>query len=816
MKRLILAMSSIAIVALAVIGSQRDDPAAKPAPSIRVPAAFGPIHPRISPDGNSIVFSYQGSIWKMPRTGGTMTRLTDGEGFDVEPVWSPDGNRIAYFNSPNIYGGDVRLMRADGQSIALPKPVTVRGTILNHKLEFHPDGNRILGVFRSEGKDHGLAWYDLANGEVTSIVSPPAWSRFALSQDGKWIAYTATMDVSGQQGGNDGPQADIWKIPADGGKADKIVRFPSRIHDLCWTPDGKSLFIITELGGAHNDVWKLPLNDPLHGMTKLTFGQADEDRPSISRDGRWLLYTDNRGSATCLMVRNLASGLDREVTVDRMDFHRPVGTLRLGARDADGKTPITARVSLKQDKGKYYASPGSLYRVLRNYCHFYCDRDVELELPAGKYQLRVFRGPEYQVAYREIDIEAGKNHDLAVALERWTHQAKAGWFSGENHIHANYGYGQWYNTPATMLQQCAGEDLNICNFMVANSDTEGIFDRAFFRGRPDPLSTPQTILYWNQEFRSTLWGHMTLVNLRQVVEPIMTGFKDTTNPWDIPTNADIADRTHWQKGHVNYTHPAQNADDPFQNPYAAKGMPVDIALGKIDSLDLNASYAGTVPIWHRFLNLGFRLPASAGTDCFLNKIVSQLPGGDRAYVKIDGPLTYDAWIAGLRAGKTFVTNGPMLDFALDKARIGDEIKVAEPRKVTVRASARAAFPLAKVEVLYNGKSIVSMSPDSKAASIKQEIVLDKSGWLALRAQGPGHPDSPLPALYAHTSPIYVTVAGQPPRSRADALFFLAWIDRLSLAQRERDRVPTEPLRRHVQSQIEAARAVYARMAKEAE
>src|SRR5262249_17898160 len=90
--------------------------------------------------------------------------------------------------------------------------------------------------------------------------------------------------------------------------------------------------------------------------------------------------------------------------------------------------------------------------------------------------------------------------------------------------------------------------LNVCNFMVANSDTDGIFDRPFFRGGPDPRSTPETILYWNQEFRSTLWGHMTLVNLKQVVEPVMTGFQGTTNPWDTPTNSDIADRTHWQKG----------------------------------------------------------------------------------------------------------------------------------------------------------------------------------------------------------------------------------------------------------------------------
>jgi hypothetical protein len=307
---------------------------------------------------------------------------------------------------------------------------------------------------------------------------------------------------------------------------------------------------------------------------------------------------------------------------------------------------------------------------------------------------------------------------------------------------------------------------------------------------------------------------MTLVNLRQVVEPVFTGFKDTTNPWDIPTNSDIADRTHWQKGHVNYTHVAQNPDDPFTNPYAGKGIPIDVALSKIDSLDINASYAGTVPIWHRLLNCGFRLPASAGTDCFLNRIYSQLPGGDRVYVKVDGPFSYDSWIKGLKAGRSFVSNGPVLRFTVDKKNLGDTVTLPTSAKVKVRAIGRSQFPLDKVEIIYNGKVAlpVSLAKDKLAAEFEGDILLDKSGWLALRAQGPGHPASALTSLYAITSPIYVEVGKAPTRSRDDALFFLAWIDRLSLALRERNRIPNETLRRQVQEQLDAARAVYERLA----
>jgi TolB protein len=811
------------MVALALLTSaqtQDDEKIVSP-----LPVALGAIHPRISPDGKMIAVSYQGAIWVVPADGGVMTRVTDGEGFDHEPAWSPDGKLIAYVRGPNQLGGKLRAVRTVDWQDAHLKTVEVRGTYNFQKLEFTPSASSILGVYRDDGKDLGLGWYDLDSGLASGGYShvPLSYSnRYALSPDGKWIVYTTSQDKPGEQSGNNGPQTDLWQIPAkDRGKAEKLLRFPSRIYDLCFHPDGKSLIVVSDLGGAYNDLWQFPMPDgsgadPLARLKKLTSGQADEDRPSISRDGKKLVYSDNRGGTTATVVRDLTTGKEQTLEVQRLDYRCPTGTLLMRTFDGDGKKPVTARIVLQQDKGKFYAPPGALYRMLRGSGHFYCDKTAAMTLPAGTYRLRAFRGPEYKPSYQEITIKAGQTTELTINMDRWTHAAKSGWYSGENHIHANYGYGQWHNTPATMFTQCAGEDLNVCNFVVANSDTDGIFDRPFFRGGPDPRSTPETILYWNQEFRSTLWGHMTLVNLKQVVEPVMTGFHATTNPWDTPTNSDIADRTHWQKGHVNYTHPVQNPMKPFENPYAAKGLPIDVALGKIDSLDLNNAYTGTVPTWYRLLNCGFRLPPSAGTDCFLNRIFSNLPGGDRVYVKLPGALTYAAWIENLKKGHSFVSNGPMLEFSIDGKALSEAIKLDGPRKLRVQASARSQYPLAKVELIHNGQAVVAlpMAKDDRSATLDKEIEVKKSGWFALRASGPGHPDSVVPAVYAHTAPIYIDVAGSSVRSREDAQFFLSWIDDLAVMLRARDRIPDAELRRHVEEQMEAARRVYARIAKE--
>lgn len=780
-------------------------------PAVKLPTAVGAIQPRLSPDGSTVAFSYQGEIWTGPRTGGLMTLLTPSPGFDTEPAWAPDGKQIAF-----VRGGTVRLVEfPGGKDVPLPKSITVGGTYAVNKLAFSDDGMKLLGAFRVDQTNH-LAWLDLATGELTPLFAASSYLRFALSPDAQWLVYTESPDQTGEQSGNNGSFTDLWKRSVRGAaKPEKLCRFPARIHDLCWA-DGRTLIVATELGQAHDDLWRVPLADPLRGMVKLTFGQADEDRPTVSSDGKWLVYTDNRAGPTALVSRSLVTGEEGTIQFNRMDHRRPTGTLRLSVKDAVTGKPTIARISLKEDNGRYHSPPGSLHRSLRGRNHFYCDRTAELIVPAGTYRLAAFRGPEYKVASREINVRAGQTQEIAVELERWVHMSKDHWYSGELHIHANYGYGSWFNTPQTMRQQCAGEDLNVCNFMVANSDADVVFDRPFFRGGPDPLSTEETILYWNQEFRSTLWGHMTLINLQQLVEPLFTGFAGTTNPHDLPSNADIADRAHWQKGLVNYTHVSQG-QDWLKTPYAAKSIPIDVALGAIDTLDINNFWAASVPLWYRLLNCGFRVPATAGTDVFLNRIDSRLPGGDRVYVHLDGPLTYPSWIDGLKNGRSFVTNGPMLTFTVNGKEPGAVLAVGPKPRLRVKAMARALFPLSSAELVHNGQVIATakLAEDGLTATLDQDVTLERGGWLAFRADGRGTMDTALPSLSAHSNPVYVEVNGLGYRSAEDARAFQKWIDEFEILLRTRNRFPTEKLRNQAYDRLEAARLVYARIIRDA-
>jgi TolB protein len=809
----LLKLLTLLLVAMAVVlsnGLTKNPPATAPQkPPVVGLRAFGAVHPRLSPSGKDVVFSYHGSIWRMPIKGGTMKRLASGPGFAFEPCWSPDGRRVAFFQGKAWDSGRVRVIDAQtGASIPLASEVFATG-----KLFFTPNGNHLIGKLRSLRQLEALRSLNLKTGALKTVLRFRAMRQpWALSDDGKWIAYVTSMDQPEQQGGNDGPQADLWKVPASGGEAKRMVRFPARIHDVCWSADGKSLFVSSELGGVHNDLWRIDLNDPDQPV-KLTFGQADEDRPSVSRDGRWLLYTDNKEGCPALVLRDLAAGTTQPLTVDKLDFGTPTGRLRLHVQDKGTGKPLVARVALEHTSGSEYAPPGALWRIFRDFGHFYVRDRVEFDLPAGSYRLRAWHGPEYRVQVVQLVVKAGETREQKVALTRWT-DAK-GWYSGDNHIHANYGYGEYYNSPATMADMCAGEDLNVCNFMVANSDGDGVFDREYFRGRPDPHSTPDTILYWNEEFRSTIWGHLTLVNLKQVVEPVFTGFKDTTNPYDIPSMSNIAWKTHRQGGLVNYTHPASLMSDLYRGAYSAKGLPIYAALGKIDTMDVMGSAdRPSTALYHRLLNCGFRLAASAGTDCFLNRMRSWLPGGERVYVQVKAPFTYARWIAGLRAGRSFVTNGPMLELSVNGKGLGDVLKLQAAAEVKVRATASSQWALDRVDVLYNGQVVASAKPSRQGPStqLDKTVRIDRSGWLALRAAGPAAPEVKGELVYAHTSPVYVVVAGKPAGSAEDARYFLRWIDRLWDTVEQRDRFPDQRSQAEVEAEVDAARKVFQKMA----
>jgi hypothetical protein len=159
-------------------------------------------------------------------------------------------------------------------------------------------------------------------------------------------------------------------------------------------------------------------------------------------------------------------------------------------------------------------------------------------------------------------------------------------------------------------------------------------------------------------------------------------------------------------------------------------------------------------------------------------------GLNRVFVKAGPTLDHERFLAALKAGRTFATNGPLLGFSLQGKEPGDEIRLSAPGTLDAAVSLRSIVAVDKLEVVANGEVVASVPLSAGRTSATQtlKIKVERSGWYTLRASAES---SRAPVLdiypFATTSPIYVTVGDRPVRNPADARYFTAWIDRLLTA-----------------------------------
>jgi hypothetical protein len=237
--------------------------------------------------------------------------------------------------------------------------------------------------------------------------------------------------------------------------------------------------------------------------------------------------------------------------------------------------------------------------------------------------------------------------------------------------------------------------------------------------------------------------------------------------------------------------------------------PIDIALGLVDAVDLVTyddptqlpSHWGpwinsgmsqaeftvmrSMDLYYRYLNAGFRLPIGAGTD----KMGDDIPvGSNRLYVRPVGEPNYGGWLAGLKAGNGFVTNGPMLTFAVDGHSSGETVRFTGTRTVKARATAKSILPFQGLEIVVNGeragvKNVTNRGrpgPDGLyTVELDAEVDLKGSSWLAARvAESPGSRSRILPrglTVFAHTNPVYFLQDGKKVRELASIRYLQKYV-----------------------------------------
>lgn len=792
----------------------------------------GPSSVAWSADSTELIYSMGGSLWRQRLNGTVATQLTATGGYDYQPDWSGDGRWVIF---TSYHGEALELYALDLHS-GTAHALTNNGAV-NVEPRFSPDGKRVVFVSTSFKKRFHIFIADFANGALTRVARltgehrselaryyysaydheiNPVWTR-----DGREVLYVSNRDHIYGTGG-------FWRQSAQGGEARQI-----HYEETNWkarpdvSPDGSRLVYSSYEGRAWHNLWVMPAAGG--DAFAIAFGDWDQTNARWSPDGGRIAFITNQSGSTQIAVVPIPGGNPTLLAQTERHYLVPRGRLRLNLHDAAGQ-PASARISVTDAAGRFYApddawihADDGFDRRERHFeAHYFHARgSVMLDVPAGTFQLDVLQGFERRFERRQVSVTVGQTSDVAVNLGegRFTVPAAGHWVSSDVHVHMNYG-GVYRNTPSHLVLQAQAENLGLVNSLIVNKEQR--FPDITYNGHGiDAASQPDALVLHGQEYHTSYWGHLGLLGIEALILPGYAGYPNTAASSLYPMNADIADLAHARGAVVGYVHPFDDEPKPVSAPEEplTNELPVDVALGKVDYMEILgfSEHRTTAAVWYRLLNLGFRLPAAAGTDAMANFASLRGPVGmNRVYARVpDGPLNPRAWLDSLKAGHTLATNGPLLGLQIGGAEVGDELKYAQPQKrVHFKVELKSIVAVDHLELVCDGRVVQSFVKRAPLDQVSAEgsIPVSASGWCILRAASDG---GRYPILdnyvYATTSPIYLTVGGAAPRSAKDARFFEAWIDRTTATTAAYPDWNNADEKSHVLERLRQARAVFANL-----
>jgi hypothetical protein len=288
----------------------------------------------------------------------------------------------------------------------------------------------------------------------------------------------------------------------------------------------------------------------------------------------------------------------------------------------------------------------------------------------------------------------------------------------------------------------------------------GISNILAFSGQKPALESPGYCVVVNTLNQSEILNTLALLNCHRVIYPLRLGGRLDNCTWSLSdfTLADWCNQCHRKRGLAIWT------DVLFASSQICEAV-AEVILCKIDALQetsLDWCPCGHTE-WYTFLNAGFQIPLVGGSAKDSN---NKPLGVVRTYAQVlpgENP-SYRSWIEAVRAGRVFITTGPLLHFTVNDQQPGSLLKLtSDSSTVHFRAKARSTHSFEKLEVILNGLVIAS----AKGTGSPCEAILEGScaapegGWLATRCCGDRHPPLPGHARHgAHSGPVYLRIDGQ--------------------------------------------------------
>jgi hypothetical protein len=467
---------------------------------------------------------------------------------------------------------------------------------------------------------------------------------------------------------------------------------------------------------------------------------------------------------------------------------RPVApsTHRMTLRvvEKGSRTPVPVKLHVHGASGEYLA-PLDRHRIPNDawfedysvdFVHAglhrctYIPGETRIDVPLGRVFLEVSRGFEIRPIRRTVEIRPDTD-TVEVEIERVLPWRARGWVTADTHVH--------FLSPVSALLEGSAEGVNVVNLLASQwgelMTNVGDFDGRTTWGSREAGGDGEHLVRVGTENRQHVLGHISLIGYGGgIITPMTTGGPDESAIGD-PVEVLL---TEWarqcrkQGGLVILPH--------FPNPRAEHAA--SIVDGSVDGVEMTSwgnLYDGINPYsladWYRYLNCGYLVAAVGGTD---KMSANTAVGTVRTYARIaDGrAFDYAAWMEAVRRAETFVTYGPLVEFAVDGRPAGSRIS-ASARGATVDVTWEAAsvtVPMTRVDLVVNGEIKESVTVDAARAAGSWKVKVPRSAWLALLVRG-RYPDKP-EIVAAHTSPVMVEVEGSPFEAAADAVTILEQIE----------------------------------------
>jgi Tol biopolymer transport system component len=782
----------------------------------------GPSGVDFSPDGQELIYSMAGSLWRQRIGEDVAVELTHGPGYDYQPDWSPDGRSVVFTRHLN---NAIELWRLDLPTITAQQ--LTKTNAVNVQPRYSPGGRQIAYV-STAGSGHFnlfVAAVDAAGlGPARAVIAPreseisryyysthdhtinPSWTP-----DGERIVFVSNRETAYGTG-------NLCMVAL----ADPAATKCFLSEETSWranpevAPDGRRVLYSSYQGRQWHQLWLTTLTGD--ATLPLTFGEFDVTQARWSPDGRRVVYISNETGNLSLWLRDVVGGERKRVEARERRYRRPMHAITLSATNPQGRS-MPARFSVLGADDRAYAPSDAWVsaddgfdplRQREETHYFHCASSCTLLLPEGDARITAWRGHEYEPVQRSVRVNAATTAALSLqplTLPNWAPSVT----TADMHVHMNYG-GHYRHTTESLARQALAEDLDVVYNTIVNKE-QRIPDIGEFRAGPH-VEYGVTIQP-AQEYHTSFWGHLGLLYLDDhFLTPDFSAYQHSALTSPYPHNGAVADLAHRQNALVGYVHPYDWAIQPDKEKSLTHALPADVALGKADYLEVVgfSDHKATAAVWHGLLNLGFRVPAGAGTDAMANYASLRGPiGMNRVYLHSKDP-TPDALRAALKEGRSVASNGPQLAFQLEASNIGDTMRLpAGEHRLRFRAALRSPVPIDHLEVVHNGRVVAAhrFGKDRKRVDFDGAVTVRDSGWIVLRAWN----DEAHPLIfdlypYATTSPIYLEVAGRPVRSAKDAAYFVRWMDRVIAAAEARDDYNNEAEKKDTLAYLHAAREVF--------